>query len=119
MASSVVSTVNPPRAAIPLSFNQEFLCGLDRGDEEGPFGPRFHIVHGWRLRGSVDIATLRAALGDVVARHEALRTLIARDEPVRRQKILPPSEPELMVRDLPDGADRDRQVEELIIEVES
>jgi condensation enzyme len=103
-----------------LSFNQEFLCGFDRGDAEGPFGPRFSIVHGWRLRGAVDAATLRAALGDVVARHEALRTEIVRDAPERYQRVHPPSTPELEVRELAAApADRDAAAEELIIEVES
>ncbi|HEY9475129.1 MAG TPA: condensation domain-containing protein [Mycobacteriales bacterium] len=106
---------------IPLSFNQEFLCGFDRGDDEGPFGPRFHIVHGWRLHGPVDVNTLRDALDDVVARHEALRTLIVRDEGERHQRIFPPSSPELEVRDHPglDPRERDRRVEELLIEVEA
>jgi condensation enzyme len=105
----------------PLSLNQEFLCGFDRGDDQGPFGPRFHIVHGWRLRGEVDLDTLRGALYDVVARHEALRTMIVRDEPVRYQKVFPPAAPEIEIRALPgtDPADRDREVEQLIIDVES
>lgn len=105
----------------PLSLNQVFLCGFDLGDDDGPFGPRFHIVHGWRLRGAVDVVTLRQALFDVVARHEALRTLIVRDEPVRYQRILPASAPDIEVHDLSGTprAGRDRRVEELIIEVES
>jgi condensation enzyme len=106
---------------VPLSFNQEFLCGFDRGDTEGPFGPRFHIVHGWRLAGHIDLPALRGALTDVVARHEALRTSIVRDATAPYQQVFPPSPPELVVRDLPAvaPADRDRAVEDLIIEVES
>ena len=34
---------------LPLSFNQEFLCMLDKGDEEGAFGPRHTVVFGWRV----------------------------------------------------------------------
>ncbi len=105
----------------PLSFNQEFLCGFDRGDEEGPFGPRFHIVHGWRLRGKVDVGTLQLALDDVVVRHEALRTAIVRGADERHQEIHPPTPVRLELRELPgaDPAARDRAVEELITEVES
>jgi hypothetical protein len=115
-----VSISDGPVARAPLSANQEFLCGFDLGDDDGPFGPRFHIVHGWRLRGEVDVDALRGALFDVVERHEALRTLIVRDEPDRHQKILPASVPHLEVRELGAAdADRDRRVEELIIEVES
>ncbi|RKT19430.1 condensation domain-containing protein [Streptomyces sp. 1114.5] len=105
----------------PLSFNQEFLCGFDRGDEEGPFGPRFHIVHGWRLRGKVDVETLQLALDDVVVRHEALRTAIVRGEGERHQEIHPAAPVRLELRELAgaDSAARDRAVEELITEVES
>lgn len=101
-----------------LSFNQEFLCGFDRGDGEGPFGPRFHIVHGWRLEGEVDADTLRVALHDVVTRHEALRTRIVRAGTASVQRILPPAVPELEIRDL-GPADRDRLADELITEAEA
>lgn len=91
----------------------------DKGDDMGPFGPRYHIVDGWRLSGELDLSALRAALGDVVARHEALRTSIVRDEGTRHQKILPPTPPELTVIDLP-GVDtelRDLRTEELLNEI--
>ncbi|MFJ7905562.1 condensation domain-containing protein [Kitasatospora sp. NPDC096204] len=112
---------NAPESRTQLSFNQEFLCGFDRGDEEGPFGPHFHIVHGWRLRGKVDAATLQLALDDVVVRHEALRTAIVRGEGERYQEVHPPTPVPLELREL-SGADaraREQAVEELITEVES
>ncbi|MFF2040688.1 condensation domain-containing protein [Kitasatospora sp. NPDC058170] len=111
-----------PARRTPLSFNQDFLCGFDRGDDQGPFGPRFHIVHGWRLRGKVDTGTLQQALDDVVLRHEALRTTIVRGDGERYQEIHPPSPARLELREAAAGADpaeRDRAVEELITEVES
>ncbi|MCI0383182.1 condensation domain-containing protein [Streptomyces sp. CNQ085] len=105
---------------IPLSFNQEFLCLFDQGDREGPFGPLYNIVGGWRLAGKVDPAALQDALDDVVARHEALRTIVVRDPEDRRQEILPPSPVSLTVREMPepDRAARDRRAEELLIELE-
>ncbi len=105
---------------IPLSFSQDFMCMFDQGDEQGPFGPRYHIVYGWRLRGPVDAGVLRAALRDVVARNEILRTEVVRGED-RYQRIHPPSAPELVVRDLAGTApaDRDRVAEELLIEIEA
>lgn len=106
---------------IPLSFNQEFLLGFDRGDSQGPFGPMNHIVHGWRLRGEVDLDVLRQALTDVVARHETLRTSIVRDAQPPHQEIFPASTPELAVLDLSEVPlkQRDQRVEKLLNEIES
>ncbi|MCI4061237.1 condensation domain-containing protein [Micromonospora sp. R77] len=116
-----VTTDGPLLSGIPLSYNQEFLCGFDRGDEEGPFGPHNHIVHGWRLRGRVDGPTLRLALGDLVVRHETLRTRIIRHGPQQTQEVFPAVLPDLAVRDEPGlTADaRERRVEELLNEVEA
>ncbi|MFI1890355.1 condensation domain-containing protein [Streptomyces jumonjinensis] len=104
---------------IPLSFNQEFLCMFDQGDEEGPFGPRYNIVGGWRLYGKTDADALRRALDDVVVRHEGLRTSIVRDADTPHQEILAPGPVDLEIRELPaEPADRDRRAEELLIDVE-
>ncbi|MEV0927786.1 condensation domain-containing protein [Streptomyces spongiicola] len=106
--------------SIPLSFNQEFLCMFDQGDEEGPFGPLYNIVGGWRLTGKADTEALQEALNDVVARHEALRTTVVRTPGEQRQEIGPPSPVSLDVREIPepDPALRDRRAEELLIELE-
>lgn len=106
---------------IPLSFNQEFLLNFDRGDEEGPFGPKYNILCGWRLTGEVDTETLQDALEDVVIRHETLRTLVVRGESGNYQEVLPATPPALQVRDFtgvePGG--RELRAEELLIEIES
>ncbi|MYV67051.1 hypothetical protein GT043_14135 [Streptomyces sp. SID2131] len=75
----------------------------------GPFGPRFHIVDGWRVGGRVETELLQAALDDVVARHEALRTTVVRDAEPRHQRILAPAPVPLEVRELPaiDPADEE------------
>jgi hypothetical protein len=106
---------------VPLSLNQEFLCVFDQGDTQGPFGPRYHIVHGWRVRGAVDLDALRGALDDVVARHESLRTSMVRGDGERYQTVFPPSSPELELRDLSgvEPAARGARIEELLIEVEA
>ncbi|SFT36192.1 Condensation domain-containing protein [Actinopolyspora lacussalsi subsp. righensis] len=106
---------------IPLSFNQQFMCEFDQGDEAGPFGPHHHVVHGWRLRGEVAVDTMRAALDDVVTRHEALRTEIVRYGGSGHQRVLPPQPVTLETRDLSyvTPADRDEAATELITEVES
>src|SRR6266542_2883256 len=81
----------------PLSVNQEFLCMYDRGDDSGPFGPRHGILNSWRLDGAVDVGALRDALTDTVARHEALRTSVVRDDGVPYQRIVPPRSEERRV----------------------
>ncbi|MEY9211891.1 peptide synthase [Thermobifida halotolerans] len=112
---------SPPESGIPLSSTQEFLCMFNDGSDEGPFGPMYHVVRGWRVRGAIDVAALRGALGDVVERHEALRTAIVRGGQVPHQRILPARPPKLLVQDIsvPDPRLRDRRVEEFLNEVEA
>ncbi|WP_165978152.1 condensation domain-containing protein [Actinomadura darangshiensis] len=115
-----ISATSPtPVSRGPLSFNQEFLCMFDQGNGAGPFGPRYTLADGWRLRGDLDIGALRAALTDLVDRHEALRTSLVRGDRDRSQAVQPTSPPELEVRDLAGAADRDRAAQELINDVEA
>lgn len=109
-----------PVSGIPFSCNQEFTYMFEEGEADGQFGPRNHIVHGWRLRGEVHADILRAALDDLVVRHEMLRTSIVLAGASRYQEVLPPSSAELSIRDMPAAPDaRDRLAEELLIEIES
>lgn len=105
---------------IPFSSNQEFTFMFEEGEEDGQFGPRNHLVHGWRIQGQIDVDVLRSALDDLVARHEMLRTSIVLGEARRYQEVLPTRSPELDVRDLPCAPSvRDERAEELLIEIES
>src|SRR6266540_2254921 len=85
---------------IPLALQQDFLRMMDSGSESGPFGPRYTIVAGWRVLGEIDVDTVRRAAEDVVARHETLRTRIVLDDGDPYQHVLPPSPPEVLIRDL-------------------
>ena len=106
---------------IPLALQQDFLRMMDSGSESGPFGPRYTIVAGWRVLGEIDVDTVRRAAEDVVARHETLRTRIVLDDGDPYQHVLPPSPPEVLIRDLTEQGrgDRDLAVEEFLNEIES
>ncbi|GLX51530.1 non-ribosomal peptide synthetase [Streptomyces hygroscopicus subsp. hygroscopicus] len=91
----------PRPAVLPLSAAQRRLWFLAR--MEGP-SATYNAPLSLRLRGALDTSALRAALSDVVGRHEALRTVFPEQDGEPFQRVLPAAEavPELHVRNCAD-----------------
>src|SRR5690242_5143394 len=90
---------------LPLSFAQQRLWFLHQFD---PTSTEYLTRLALRLRGTLNVPALQAALTALVARHESLRTTFASVEGRGIQLIHPPGDVELPVLDLRGLADDDR-----------
>ncbi|HEX6900060.1 MAG TPA: condensation domain-containing protein, partial [Thermoanaerobaculia bacterium] len=71
---------------LPMSFAQERLWFLDRLE---PGSPLYNIPAAMRLSGRLDVTALTSALGEIVRRHEALRTVFTEAAGRAVQRIAP------------------------------
>ncbi|HEU4886043.1 MAG TPA: amino acid adenylation domain-containing protein, partial [Longimicrobium sp.] len=92
--------------ALPLSFAQERLWFIDRME---PGSTAYNIPAAWRLGGALDEAALERALGEIVRRHEALRTVFAEADGSPVQVIAPFAGFALPVEDLSALGEADRE----------
>lgn len=86
-----------PGAAVPLSFAQQRLWMLDAIESESA---AYNVSTLLRIDGPLDVTALERSIGELVSRHESLRTTFALegDEPV--QVVAPHGEATLRVVDL-------------------
>jgi amino acid adenylation domain-containing protein len=91
-----ISRASGDDADLPLSFAQERLWFLDRLQP----GPAYDIPLALRATGRLDVAALAAALGEIVRRHEVLRTVYADRDGTPVQVVEPEAGHALPVVDL-------------------
>jgi amino acid adenylation domain-containing protein len=75
------------RERLPLSFAQQRLWLIDR--IEGP-SSTYNVPFVLEIEGALDVAAFEGAVGDLVARHESLRTTIEDADGTSWQRIHPP-----------------------------
>ncbi|MEV6769958.1 amino acid adenylation domain-containing protein [Nocardia sp. NPDC051030] len=93
----------PRPERIPLSAAQQRMWFLNRYD---PGSPVYNIPGAFEILGALDIPALRAAIDDVVARHETLRTIYpAGADGLPDQRILSAAEVSTPVIELDVAAD--------------
>ncbi|MEU9560403.1 condensation domain-containing protein, partial [Streptomyces fumanus] len=72
---------------LPLSYAQQRMWFLNQMEEAGA-GAAYNLPLTLRLVGDLDVAALKAAVGDVADRHESLRTVFPDADGLPRQHLL-------------------------------
>jgi amino acid adenylation domain-containing protein len=96
--------------AFPLSYAQQRLWFIDQMEHESSV---YNVPQAYRLKGSLDINALQAAIDALVRRHEALRTTFAMVNDETAQVVAPAVSIKLDLLDLTDVAEEKREKEAL------
>ncbi|MBO0853965.1 MAG: amino acid adenylation domain-containing protein [Nocardia sp.] len=102
-----VLAAGPRPAEIPLSPAQARMWFLNRFDQASA---AYNIPAATRMTGDLDIPAMRAALMDVVGRHEVLRTIYPEAESGPTQVVLPVSQATVEMPVIPVDSERIRDV---------
>ncbi|MGW5869168.1 AMP-binding protein, partial [Streptomyces sp. NPDC055239] len=86
-------------APVAASFGQERLWLLDRLGA----GSAYHVAGGLRVSGALDVGVLERAVGEVIARHEALRTRFVWADGGLQQIVVPAFPCAVSVADVADA----------------
>ncbi|MBF6331068.1 non-ribosomal peptide synthase/polyketide synthase [Nocardia transvalensis] len=89
LATRPALTPQPRTGPAPLSYAQRRLWFLQRLEGNHT---AYNEPYALRLHGKIDAAALAAALADVIARHESLRTVFPEHDGRPRQQVLAPRE---------------------------
>jgi len=103
----------PRDQPLKLSFMQERLWFLA---QMYPSGVAYNLPNAYRLRGVLDINAFTAALQDIVARHEALRTTFSNVDGEAIQCVAPEHKLEPNVVDLCDDPAAQRKADQIALE---
>ncbi len=112
-ANRAITPRRAPGTSAPLSFAQQRLWFLDQLE---PANPMYNMPAAARIRGKLSLPALQAALDEIAARHEVLRSTFAAGEdgePV--QNVLPSLQVPVTVYKLPEreGAEQEQELIQL------
>ncbi len=113
-SKQVASGARP--SVFPLSHQQEQLWFLDRFQPDSDF---YNVPSAWTLKGDLDVPRLERSLGEIVRRHEILRTCFVMgdyQEPV--QKVVEEVDIRLRLVDLREveAGEREKRLQKIIEE---
>src|SRR6185295_5766650 len=98
----------PEADSYPLSFAQQRMWILNQME---PDSPAYNISSALRIIGELSLEALRAALNQIVTRHETLRTIFVAEEGKPMQVILPAQEVPLPMIDLSELSNEQQKAE--------